>query len=98
MNDQEFRERVLGWMERTEARSENMEKWMERTEKWMERTEKWMDETDLWKNRTTEQLGLIRGKIEGKHEESATRLSKIAVAAAIGSALIAMAALVIGLL
>ena len=91
MNDQEFRERVLAWMERMESRSEHMEKWMERTQKWM-------DETDLWKNRTTEQLGWIRGKIEGKQEESATRLSKIAVAAAVGSALIALAALVIGLL
>ena len=91
MNDQEFRERVLAWMERMESRSEHMEKWMERTQKWM-------DETDLWKNRTTEQLGWIRGKIEGKHEESATRLSKIAVAAAVGSAVIALAALVIGLL
>lgn len=98
MNDQEFRERALAWMERVEARSEHMEKWTERTEKWMERTEKWMDETDTWKNRTTEQLGWIRGKIEGKHEESATRLSKIAVAAAVGSAVIALAALVIGLL
>ena len=91
MNDQEFRERVLAWMERMEARSEHMEKWMERTQKWM-------DETDLWKNRTTEQLGWIRGKIEGKQEQSATRLSKIAVAAAVGSALIALAALVIGLI
>lgn len=91
MNDQEFRERVLAWMERMESRSEHMEKWMERTQKWM-------DETDLWKNRTTEQLGWIRGKIEGKQEDSATRLSKIAVAAAVGSALIALAALVIGLI
>jgi len=32
MNDQEFRERILVWMERIEARSEQMEKWMERTE------------------------------------------------------------------
>ncbi len=98
MNDQEFRERILVWMERIDARSENMEKWMERTEKWMERSEIWMDETDAWKNRTTEQLGWIRGKIEGKQEESATRLSKIAVAAAVGSAVIALAALIIGLL
>lgn len=91
MNDQEFLERVLAWMERMESRSEHMEKWMERTQKWT-------DETDMWKNRTTEQLGWIRGKIEGKQEECATRLSKIAVAAAVGSALIALAALVIGLL
>ena len=98
MNDQEFGERVLTWMERMEVRSEQMEKWMERTEKWMERTEKWMDETDVWKNRTTEQLGLLRGKIEGKQEERTLRLSKIAVAAAVGSMLIALTALVIGLL
>ena len=91
MNDQEFRERVLTWMERMEARSEQMEKWMERTEKWM-------DETDVWKNRTTEQLGLLRGKIEGKQEERTLRLSKIAVAAAVGSMVIALTALVIGLL
>ena len=98
MNDQEFRERVLAWMERMETRSENMEKWMERTEKWMERTEKWMGETDAWKNRTTEQLGWIRGKIEGKQEERTERLSKIAVAAALGSMLVALTALVIGLI
>ena len=91
MNDQEFGERVLTWMERMEVRSEQMEKWMERTEKWM-------DETDVWKNRTTEQLGLLRGKIEGKQEERTLRLSKIAVAAAVGSMLIALTALVIGLL
>lgn len=91
MNDQEFRDRILAWMERMEARSEQMEKWMERTQKWM-------DETDAWKNRTTEQLGWIRGKIEGKQEERTERLSKIAVAAAIGSMLVALTALVIGLI
>ncbi len=91
MNDQEFRDRILAWMERMEVRSEQMEKWMERTQKWM-------DETDAWKNRTTEQLGWIRGKIEGKQEERTERLSKIAVAAAVGSMLVALTALVIGLI
>ena len=78
MNDAEFRERVLTWMERTDS-------WMERTDSWMERTDSWMERTEEWKNKTDDQftdirdslselqigLGWIRGKLEGKQESDA---------------------------
>ena len=99
MNDAEFRERVLTWMERTDS-------WMERTDSWMERTDSWMEHTEEWKNKTDDQftdirdslselqigLGWIRGKLEGKQESDAALWGKIAVLAAVGSAIIAVLA------
>ena len=92
MNDAEFRERVLSWMERTDG--------------WMERTDNWIERTDEWKNKTDDQfkgiqsylgelhsgLSWIRGKLEGKQESDAALWGKIAVLAAVGSAIIALLA------
>ena len=99
MNDTEFRERVLTWMERTDN-------WMERTDNWMERTDNWMERTEEWKNKTDDQftdiraslsdlqigLGWIRGKLEGRQESDAALWGKIAVLAAVGSGIIALLA------
>ena len=92
MNDAEFRERVLNWMERTDN-------WMERTDAWMERTEEWKDKTDdqfrdIRESLSKLQIGLgwIRGKLEGRQESDAAVWGKIAVLAAVGSAIIAVLA------
>ena len=92
MNDAEFRERVLTWMERTDN-------WMERTDNWMERTEAWKEKTDeqftdIRASLSELQIGLgwIRGKLEGRQESDASLWGKIAVLTAIGSAIIALLA------
>ena len=106
MNDVEFRERVLSWMERTDNWMERTDNWMERTDNWMERTDNWIERTDEWKNKTDDQfkdiqsylgelhngLSWIRGKLEGKQESDAALWGKIAVLAAVGSAIIALLA------
>jgi len=69
---------------------------MERTENgWTKRTR---GKTERLSNSDGYAVRWIRGKIEGKQEGSTERLSKIAVAAAVGSALVALAALLIGIL
>ena len=92
MNDTEFRERVLTWMERTDD--------------WMKRADNWMEHTEEWKNKTDDQftdiraslselqigLGWIRGKLEGRQESDASLWGKIAVLTAVGSAIIALLA------
>ena len=79
---------------------------MERTDNWMERTDNWMERTEEWKEKTDEQfvdirsylgelqsgLSWIRGKLEGKQESDAALWGKIAVLAAVGSAIIAVLA------
>ncbi|MCY3551933.1 MAG: hypothetical protein OYL97_13475 [Candidatus Poribacteria bacterium] len=92
MNDAEFRERVLTWMERTDT-------WMERTDTWMERTEEWKNKTDeqftdIRASLSELQIGLgwIRGKLEGRQESDASLWGKIAVLTAVGSAIIALLA------
>ncbi len=92
MNDTEFREHVLSWMERTDN-------WMERTDNWMERTEEWKHKTDEQfqdiRSSLSELhvgLGWIRGKLEGWQESNASLWGKIAVPAAVGSAIIALLA------
>ena len=85
MNDAEFRERVLTWMERTDS-------WMERTEEWKNKTDDQF--TDIRDSLSELQIGLgwIRGKLEGKQESDAALWGKIAVLAAVGSAVIAVLA------
>ena len=85
MNDAEFRERVLNWMERTE-------KWMERTEEWKDKTDDQF--RDIRESLSELQIGLgwIRGKLEGRQESDAALWGKIAVLAAVGSAIIAVLA------
>ena len=85
MNDAEFRERVLNWMERTE-------KWIERTEEWKDKTDDQF--RDIRESLSELQIGLgwIRGKLEGRQESDAALWGKIAVLAAVGSAIIAVLA------
>ena len=85
MNDAEFRERVLTWMERTDN-------WIERTEEWKNKTDDQF--TDIRGSLSELQIGLgwIRGKLEGRQESDASLWGKIAVLAAIGSAIIALLA------
>jgi chromosome segregation ATPase len=99
MNDQEFQERVLAWIERADN-------WMERTEDWKVRTDNRMDNlegrmdnlegqmSNLGERMGNLQEGLswIRGKLEGKQESDAALWGKIAVLAAVGSAIIAIPA------
>ena len=92
MNDQEFQKRVLDWMERSDN-------WMERSDNWMERTEDWKMQTDNRLNKLEERMGTlqeglswIRGKLEGKQESDSALWGKIAVLAALGSAVIALLA------
>lgn len=85
MNDAEFRERVLTWMERTDT-------WMERTEEWKNKTDEQF--TDIRASLSELQIGLgwIRGKLEGRQESDASLWGKIAVLTAVGSAIIALLA------
>ena len=85
MNDAEFRDRVLTWMERTDD-------WIERTEEWKNKTDDQF--TDIRASLSELQIGLgwIRGKLEGRQESDASLWGKIAVLAAIGSAIIALLA------
>lgn len=85
MNDAEFRERVLTWMERTDT-------WMERTDTWKNKTDEKF--TDIRASLSELQIGLgwIRGKLEGRQESDASLWGKIAVLTAVGSAIIALLA------
>ena len=85
MNDAEFRERVLAWMERTDN-------WIEQTDRWKEKTDDRF--TNIRESLGELQVGLgwIRGKLEGRQETDASLWGKIAVLGAIGSAIIALLA------
>ena len=85
MNDTEFRERVLTWMERTDT-------WMERTEEWKNKTDEQF--TDIRASLSELQIGLgwIRGKLEGRQESDASQWGKIAVLTAGFSTIIALLA------
>jgi chromosome segregation ATPase len=92
MTDQEFRERVLAWIEHSQN-------WMERTEEWKTQTDNRLDNLEGQMNNIQERMGSlqegvawIRGKLEGKQESDAALWGKIAVLAAVGSAVIAILA------
>lgn len=85
MNDQEFQERVLDWMERADT-------WMERTEDWKVQTDNRLSKLEERMGTLQEGLSWIRGKLEGKHESDSALWGKIAVLAAMGSAIIALLA------
>lgn len=85
MTDQEFQERVLAWIERTED--------------WKVRTDNRLDNLDGQMVNLQERIGSlqegiawIRGKMEGTQESRAALWGKIAVLAAVGSAIIALLA------
>ena len=78
MNDAEFREQVLSWMERTEE--------------WKNKTDEQF--TDIRASLSELQIGLgwIRGKLEGRQESDAALWGKVAVLVAVGSTIIALLA------
>ena len=77
-DDQEFQERVIAWMERTEE--------------WKEQTDNRLSKLEERMGTLQEGLSWIRGKLEGKHESDSALWGKIAVLAAMGSAIIALLA------
>ena len=99
MTDQEFRERVLTWIERADN-------WMERTEDWKGQTDNRLDNLEGRLGNLEGQMGnlqgqmgnlqegiaWIRGKLEGKRESDTALWGKIAVLAALGSTIIALLA------
>ena len=99
MTDQQFQERVLDWIEHSQN-------WMERTEEWKTQTdnrlinlEGRMDNLEGQMDNLQERIGSlqegvawIRGKMEGTQESRAALWGKIAVLAAVGSAVIAILA------
>ena len=85
MTDQEFQERVLAWIERTED-------WKDRTDNRLDSLEEQMDNLQERMGSLQEGVAWIRGKLEGKHESDAALWGKIAVLAAVGSAIIAVLA------
>ena len=92
MTDQEFQERVLVWIERTED-------WKDRTDHRLDNLEGRMDNLEGQMDNLQERIGSlqegiawIRGKMEGTQESRAALWGKIAVLAAVGSAIIALLA------
>ena len=92
MTDQEFHERVLAWIERTED-------WKTQTDNRIDNLEDRMGNLEGRMGRLEERMGTlqegvswIRGKLEGKSESDAALWGKIAVLAAVGSAIIALLA------
>lgn len=85
MTDQEFHERVLAWIERTEE-------WKIQTDNRMDNLEGRMGRLEERIGTVQEGVSWIRGKLEGKSESDAALWGKIAVLAAVGSAVIAILA------
>lgn len=85
MTDQEFQERVLAWIERTED-------WKDRTDNRLDNLEGQMDNLQERIGNLQEGIAWIRGKMEGTQESRAALWGKIAVLAAVGSAIIAVLA------
>ena len=92
MTDQVFQERVLAWIERTEG-------WKDRTDNRLDNLEGRMDNLEGQMYNLQERIGSlqegvawIRGKMEGTQESRAALWGKIAVLAAVGSAIIALPA------
>ena len=85
MTDQEFQERVLAWIERTED-------WKDRTDSRLDNLEGQMVNLHERIGNLQEGVAWIRGKMEGTQESRAALWGKIAVLAAVGSAIIAVLA------
>ena len=85
MTDQEFQERVLAWIERTED-------WKDRTDNRLDNLEGQMDNIQERIGSLQEGIAWIRGKMEGTQESRAALWGKIAVLAAVGPAIIAVLA------
>ena len=83
MADQDFRERVLETLSRieTQARENNA------------RLEKRLDSLDTRVGALERDVGWIKGKLEGKQEDSGIVLTVLTVCTAVGAAIIALIAL-----
>ena len=99
MTDHEFQERVLDWINRTEDwkgqtdnRMDNLEGRMGNIEGRMGNIERQMENLDERMGNLQEGIAWIRGKLEGRQESDAALWGKIAVLAALGSAIIALLA------
>ena len=99
MTDQEFQERVLAWIEHSQNWMERTEEWKTQTDNRLDNLEGRMNNLEGQMNNIQERMGSlqegvvwIRGKLEGKQESDAALWGKIAVLAAVGSAVIAILA------
>ena len=99
MTDQEFQERVLAWIERTEGWKDRTDNRLGNLEGRMDNLEGRMDNLEGQMHNLQERIGSlqegiawIRGKMEGTQESRAALWGKIAVLAAVGSAIIALLA------
>ena len=92
MTDQEFQERVLAWIEHTEGWKTQTDHRLDNLKGRMHNLEGQM--VNLHERMTSVQEGVawIRGKMEGTQESRAALWGKIAVLAAVGSAIIALLA------
>ena len=85
MTDQEFQERVVTWIEHTEA-------WKTQTDNRLDNLEGQMNNLEERMGSLQEGIAWIRGKMEGTQESRAALWGKIAVLAAVGSAIMALLA------
>ena len=99
MTDQEFQERVLAWIDHSQNWMQRTEEWKTQTDNRLDNLEGRMDNLEGQMNNIQERMGSlqegvawIRGKLEGKQESDAALWGKIAVLAAVGSAVIAVLA------
>ena len=99
MTDQEFQERVLAWIDHSQNWMQRTEEWKTQTDNRLDNLEGQMDNLEGQMNNIQERMGSlqegvawIRGKLEGKQESDAALWGKIAVLAAVGSAVIAILA------
>ena len=99
MTAQEFQERVLAWIEGTENWKSQTDNRMDNLEGRMDNLEGRMDNLEGQMVNLQERIGSvqegvawIRGKMEGTQESRAALWGKIAVLAALGSAIIALLA------
>lgn len=92
MTDQEFQGRVLDWIERTEDWKAQTDNRMDNLEGRMDNLEGQMVNLQERMGNLQEGIAWIRGKMEGTQESRAALWGKIAVLAAVGSAIIALLA------
>ncbi|MDE0014730.1 MAG: hypothetical protein OXU51_00985 [Candidatus Poribacteria bacterium] len=92
MTDQEFQERVLAWIEHTEGWKTQTDHRLNNLEERMDNLEERMDNLHDRMTSVQEGVAWIRGKMEGTQESRAALWGKIAVLAALGSAIIAVLA------
>ena len=99
MTDQEFQDRVLDWIEHSQNWTERTEEWKTQTDNRLDNLEGRMDNLEGQMDNIQERMGnlqegiaWIRGKLEGKQESDAALWGKIAILAAVGSAIIAILA------